>query len=231
MDSTGMAGLHSGNNGFNGFNTGLSPIKPAESVDKPVEKSPVVKCSTPSSETSNPAKSPSSDTSETKPSVPGRFHPYGGGLPPQLFYDKTFLSPLAASLPFSPFAQLQTPYPLLASAYQQKLLFPQNYLPPQLTELYQKKAALVGQQTSPAAPSLAASPAHAPEQDSPIDLSTRAGDVARTAVGSDDESDAASVRSAASSRASTLDGSGSDMAAGATQPALPEAPLDLTART
>ncbi|XP_037069440.1 protein embryonic gonad-like [Pollicipes pollicipes] len=224
LDSSSMPPLHNGN-GFNGFSSSLSPLKGGEAPEPAADKPPpTVKCSTPSSDTSNPAKSPSSDTSDSKPPL-GRFHPYSAGLPPQLFYDKSFLSPLAASLPFSPFASLQAPYPLFPAAYQQKFLFPQSYLPAQLTELYQKKAALAAPPPAKLASPTAA--ADAPEQDSPIDLSTRGVPELALSRPADSDSDSESVQSAADSGASAL-GSDSDTVA---KPAHVETPLDLTART
>ena len=218
----GNQGMHNGN-GFNGFNAGLSPIKSGDSAE-PAEPPSATKCSPPPSETSNPAKSPSSDTSDSKPPL-GRFHPYGGAIPPQLFYDKAFLSPLAASLPFSPFASLQAPYPaLFPAAYQQKLLFPQSYLPAQLTELYQKKAAMATSPPKMASPTTAAD---APEQDTPIDLSTR-GVTELPARPADSDSDSESVHSAAASSAASLSGSEESTVA---RPGAVETPLDLTART
>jgi len=243
MDPNSMMSLHNNNTPFNGFNAGLSPIKPASEPDTGSDKPPVVKCSTPS-ETSDPAKSPSSDTSDSgKNASLNRFHPYGGALPHQLFYDKSFLSPLAGALPFSPFATLQAPYPALfpsAAAYQQKFLFPPSYLPAQLTELYQQKqkeAALAAQggpavvgQPDAAMPASPTEAPEAPEQDTPIDLSTRA-DESRTAESESSDSES-SVRShRVSSVGSPLDSeSDSGMVAAAT-PMVEVAPLDLTART
>ncbi|KAF0303977.1 Protein embryonic gonad [Amphibalanus amphitrite] len=219
----GNQSMHNGN-GFNGFSAGLSPIKSGDSAE-PTEPPPATKCSPPPSEASNPAKSPSSDTSDSKPPL-GRFHPYGSALPPQLFYDKAFLSPLAASLPFSPFASLQTPYPLFPAAYQQKLLFPQSYLPAQLSELYQKKAAMATSPPKMASPTAAAD---APEQDTPIDLSTRGvTELPAAARPVDSDSDSESVHSAAASSAASLSSSEESTV---TRPAAVETPLDLTART
>ena len=220
----GNQSIHNGSNGFNGFSAGLSPIKSGSESAEPSEPPAAAKCSPPPSEASNPAKSPSSDTSDSKPPPLGRFHPYGGAIPPQLFYDKAFLSPLAASLPFSPFASLQTPYPLFPAAYQQKLLFPQSYLPAQLSELYQKKAAMA---TSPPKLASPAAAADAPEQDTPIDLSTR-GVTELPARPADSDSDSESVHSAAASSAASLS-SGEETPV--TRPGAVETPLDLTART
>lgn len=217
----GAQGMLNGN-GFNGFSAGLSPIKSSDSAEQ--AEPTAAKCSSPPSESSNPAKSPSSDTSDSKPPL-GRFHPYGGALPPQLFYDKAFLSPLATSLPFSPFAPLQAPYPLFqAAAYQQKLLFPQSYLPAQLSELYQKKAAMA--QASPPKMASPTAAADAPEQDSPIDLSTRG--LTELAARPDSDSDSESVHSAAASSAGSLS---SEESTSMARPAAVETPLDLTART